>query len=248
MSNSLNPLQTTTPRKRKQTNNDYSGFLTPIVPAKRPTSLTMYFPKVTPSDGLNVMSVQNSKTTQTECSFSAYTSSHLDYEQQQLLAEIDELRRGKADHQRQLESTVNSIQRCLKMTRSLLIEKSQLEKKQARQKAMENRLRLGQFVTQRQGTNYVEQWVDGYDFLDKQRAQEQLARAKDILDRERKILTKKKIALQQQQQAILSSNLEDSSSYQNHYQNHDSTNMFNSINSKSRRTNKSNTIAKALIK
>ena len=41
------------------------------------------------------------------------------------------------------------------MTRSLLIEKSQLEKKEASKKSMENRLRLGQFVTQRQGTSLL---------------------------------------------------------------------------------------------
>ena len=43
---------------------------------------------------------------------------------------------------------------------------SQLEKKTAREKCMENRLRLGQFVTQRQGASFVENWVDGYAFTD----------------------------------------------------------------------------------
>ena len=43
---------------------------------------------------------------------------------------------------------------------------STLEKKTARQKCMENRLRLGQFVTQRQGASFVENWVDGYAFTD----------------------------------------------------------------------------------
>ena len=43
---------------------------------------------------------------------------------------------------------------------------SNLEKKTARQKCMENRLRLGQFVTQRQGATFVENWVDGYAFTD----------------------------------------------------------------------------------
>ena len=31
---------------------------------------------------------------------------------------------------------------------------------------MEDRLRLGQFTTQRQGTKFVETWVDGYAFAD----------------------------------------------------------------------------------
>ena len=43
---------------------------------------------------------------------------------------------------------------------------SNLERKTARQKCMENRLRLGQFTTQRQGASFVENWVDGYAFTD----------------------------------------------------------------------------------
>ena len=149
----------------------------------------MSFPRLSSSE--------NSKSTQTDRSSSSTPSHRLDLQEQQLLLEIDELRRTKVDQQQQLDSSLETIERCLKMTRSLLIDKSILEKKQIRQKAMENRLRLGQFVTQRQGTSFVEQWIDGYDFLDKQRAQEQLARAKETLDRERKSLTKKKTVLQQ---------------------------------------------------
>ena len=133
------------------------------------------------------------------------------------------------------------------MTRSLLIEKSQLEKKQARQKAMENRLRLGQFVTQRQGTSFVEQWVDGYDFLDKQREQEQLAKAKEILDRERKNLTKKKTLAQQQQQMTI--NLEETSNQNSNFNSQDfnqfiqfTTNNNNNNNNKTKRTTKTSMI------
>lgn len=205
MSNSINTTQISTPRKRKQLMNDSNSFVTPPIPAKRTTPLTMFFPKVTPSDGSIVIIDQNSKSTQTDSSISISKCStqHLDLEQQQLTAEIEELNRTKFDIQRQNESIIETIKRCSTITRSLLIEKSQLEKKQAREKAMENRLRLGQFVTQRQGTSFVEQWIDGYDFLDKQRAQEQLTRAKESLDRERKTLTKKKTFLLQQQQIFL---------------------------------------------
>lgn len=152
MSNLLNPSQNPSGRKRKQTTNDLGTFLTPSIPAKRSKPFEMLLSMMKPSDGPFVMFSQNSKTTQTDCSFASITSSHqyhLDLEQQQLNAEIDELRRMKIEQQRQLDSTIETIQRCLKMTRSLLIEKSQLEKKQTRQKAMENRLRLGQFVTDR---------------------------------------------------------------------------------------------------
>ena len=50
--------------------------------------------------------------------------------------------------------------------RFFLLRQSNLEKKTARQKCMENRLRLGQFVTQRQGASFVENWVDGFAFND----------------------------------------------------------------------------------
>ncbi len=243
MSNSINTTPISTPRKRKQTVNDSNSFLLPSIPAKRSTPLTMFFPKVTPSDGSVVMFLSNSKSTQTDSSFSISTSSHhLDIEQQQLTAEIDELIRNKSDTQRQYESTIETIKRCLTITRSLLIEKSQLEKKQARQKAMENRLRLGQFVTQRQGTSFVEQWVDGHDFLDKQRAQEQLTRAKENLDRERKILTKKKTSLQQQQQMIMATTADETNSQNSNFNSQDFNNLIYAPSTKTKRTNKPSTI------
>ena len=245
MSNSMNTTQISTPRKRKQPINDSSSFLTPSIPAKRSTPLAMFFSKVTPVDGSVVMFLNNSKMTQTDSSFSMSASSHhLDVEQQQLTAEIDELRRGKLDSQRQYDTTIETIKRCLVMTRSLLVEKSQLEKKQARQKAMENRLRLGQFVTQRQGTSFVEQWVDGYDFLDKQRAQEQLARAKETLDRERKTLTKKKTFLQQQQQQqmIMATTTDETITQNNNFNSQDYNNPIFVPPTKPKRTNKTSAI------
>ncbi len=42
--------------------------------------------------------------------------------------------------------------------------KSILERKTTRQKVMDNRLRLGQFVTQRQGAHFEEKWIEGYRF------------------------------------------------------------------------------------
>ena len=188
------------------------------------------------------MFLNNSKITQTDCSFSSFTSSHhlAIEQQQQLTADIDELARTKSDTQHHFESTMETIKRCLTMTRSLLIEKSQLEKKQARQKAMENRLRLGQFVTQRQGTSFVEQWIDGYDFLDKQRAQEQLARVKENLDRERKNLAKKKTLFQQQyqQQMMLTATPEETMTHLTNFPCQEFTHSVTSSPSKNKRTNK----------
>jgi tousled-like kinase len=115
------------------------------------------------------------------------------------------------------------------MTRSLLIEKSQLEKKQAREKAMENRFRLGQFVTQRQGVTFVEQWIDGFEFSDKQRTKEQLTRTKENLDKERKILAKKKTFLQQQ------SIMDETNNYNSNFNSQD---IFNPVSVPSKRINK----------
>lgn len=78
----------------------------------------------------------------------------------------EELRRQLSLCMRQVDQQKDTIERSLTMTKSLLIEKSMLERKTARQKCMENRLRLGQFVTQRQGATFVENWVDGYAFSD----------------------------------------------------------------------------------
>ena len=188
-------------RKRKEPMNHSSIFLTPSIPVKRSTSLAMFFPQMMPFNGLVLMPFHNSKLIQTEPinSFITLTSSRrYDLEEEELRAQINELRRSKCEIDEQYQSTVQTVQRCLMITRSLLIEKSQLEKKQARTKAMENRFRLGQFVTQRQGLSFVEQWIDGFEFPEKQRAKEQLTRTKENLDKKRKTLAKNKTFFQQQ--------------------------------------------------
>jgi tousled-like kinase len=112
---------------------------------------------------------------------------------------IDELLKEKEDAGRELANVRadcdrqgSSFRKCLSFNKKLLIEKSTLDKKQARQRCMENRLRIGQFVTQRQGVNFVEIWVDGSAFNDIMKQQEILNNAKDDLDKERKLLTKKR--------------------------------------------------------
>jgi hypothetical protein len=224
MSNSIN----TQSRKRKQQINNSSLFLTPSIPAKR----SMLFPNMIPFNGLVVMPCHHSKLIQTDPTLSFTTliySRQYDIEQEELKQQINELRHSKSDIQLQYESTVETIKRCLAMTRSLLIEKSQLEKKQAREKAMENRFRLGQFVTQRQGVTFVEQWIDGFEFSDKQRTKEQLTRTKENLDKERKILAKKKTFLQQQ------SIMDETNNYNSNFNSQD---IFNPVSVPSKRINK----------
>ena len=76
----------------------------------------------------------------------------------------DELTRQLATQQKVVDQQKASIQKCIDVVKRLLIEKSTIEKKEARAKCMQNRLRLGQFVTQRVGATFQENWTDGYAF------------------------------------------------------------------------------------
>ena len=66
----------------------------------------------------------------------------------------DELKRQVSAQQKLIDKQKDHLNKCLDVTKQLLIEKSAMEKKAARQKCMQNRLRLGQFVTQRQGRHH----------------------------------------------------------------------------------------------
>lgn len=76
----------------------------------------------------------------------------------------DELSRQLQTQSKLLEQKQLQINKCIEVVKRLQIEKSNIEKKEARQKCMQNRLRLGQFVTQRVGATFQENWQDGYAF------------------------------------------------------------------------------------
>jgi len=112
---------------------------------------------------------------------------------------IDELQRNSEELKRQMSQQNKVVDRqkeqlvkSVEVTKQLLVEKSMMEKKAARQKCMQNRLRLGQFVTQRQGASFVENWVDGHAFTELNKKQEMIAQEKEEIDRQRKILAKRK--------------------------------------------------------
>ncbi|XP_074659089.1 serine/threonine-protein kinase tousled-like 1 [Tubulanus polymorphus] len=107
----------------------------------------------------------------------------------------DELRRQLTAQQKLIDKQKETIDKCVSMTKQLLVEKSKLEKKTTREKSMENRLRLGQFTTIRQGATFVENWVDGYAFTDLMREQERIASEREEIDRQRKLLMKRKPSL-----------------------------------------------------
>jgi tousled-like kinase len=110
----------------------------------------------------------------------------------------DELKRQLQAQQKLIDKQKEQLNKCIDVTKQLLIEKSAMEKKAARQKCMQNRLRLGQFVTQRQGiksASFVENWVDGHAFTELMRKQEQIAAAREEIERQRKLLGKKRPSL-----------------------------------------------------
>ncbi|RZF47045.1 hypothetical protein LSTR_LSTR012303 [Laodelphax striatellus] len=98
----------------------------------------------------------------------------------------DELRHQLSTQQKVIEQHKRDINKCIDVVKKLLIEKSNIEKKEARQRCMQNRLRLGQFVTQR------ENWTDGYAFQELSRRQEEITSEREEIDRQKKLLTKKR--------------------------------------------------------
>lgn len=107
-------------------------------------------------------------------------------------AKIDELTRRLSTSQKSGETQKDTINRCLTFIKSLLIEKSSIERKEARSKCMANRLRLGQFITQRVGATFQENWTDGYAFQELAKRQEEISSEREEIDKKRKLLAKKK--------------------------------------------------------
>ncbi|XP_039297024.1 serine/threonine-protein kinase tousled-like 2 [Nilaparvata lugens] len=104
----------------------------------------------------------------------------------------EELRHQLSSQQKALEQSKRDISKCIDVVKKLLIEKSNIEKKEARQRCMQNRLRLGQFVTQRVGATFQENWTDGYAFQELSRSQEEITSEREEIDRQKKLLTKKR--------------------------------------------------------
>merc|ERR1719312_1299213 len=107
-------------------------------------------------------------------------------------AKMDELGRRLNTTQKTLDTQKDTINRCLSVAKELLIEKSSIERKEARTKCMANRLRLGQFVTQRVGASFQENWTDGYAFQELAKKQEEIGQEREEIDKRRKQLSKKK--------------------------------------------------------
>uniref|UniRef100_A0A8C6T3A7 non-specific serine/threonine protein kinase n=1 Tax=Neogobius melanostomus TaxID=47308 RepID=A0A8C6T3A7_9GOBI len=112
---------------------------------------------------------------------------------------IDDLLRANCDLRRQideqqklLEKYKERLNKCITMSKKLLIEKSTQEKQSCREKSMQDRLRLGHFTSVRHGASYTEQWTDGYAFQNLIKQQESINQQREDIERQRKLLAKRK--------------------------------------------------------
>ncbi|KAL0984410.1 hypothetical protein UPYG_G00141050 [Umbra pygmaea] len=112
---------------------------------------------------------------------------------------IDDLLRANCDLRRQMDEQQKALERykerlnkCVTMSKTLLIEKSKQEKRACRDKSMQDRLRLGHFTTVRHGASFTEQWTDGYAFQNLIKQQERINSQREDIERQRKLLGKRK--------------------------------------------------------
>lgn len=192
----LNPptvtLQSTQSQNSQQQNSiSSSTATTPTTP------IISTLNSVVVASHVTIPSSMVSKSTQTELSYTEIQERETELETNK--TKLDELTRLSdeqkcqiAAHQKVIEQHKNHINKCIDVVKKLLKEKSNIEKKEARQKCMQNRLRLGQFVTQRVGATFQENWTDGYAFQELARRQEEIAAEREEIDRQKKILMKKR--------------------------------------------------------
>lgn len=103
-----------------------------------------------------------------------------------------DLRRQVDEQQKMLEHYKERLNKCVNISQQLLIEQSKREKMACRDKSMQDRLRLGHFTTVRHGASFTEQWTDGYAFQKLIKQQEQINSQREDIERQRKLLGKRK--------------------------------------------------------
>lgn len=160
---------------------DYASLMQPPLPRVAPTMICKQ--------------VQTELTCQSIQDFETQASSDLELRNnkiEELNRTNEELRHQLAVQQKALEQHKNHTNKCIDVVKKLLKEKSNIEKKEARQRCMQNRLRLGQFVTQRVGATFQENWTDGYAFQELSRRQEEITAEREEIDRQKKLLLKKR--------------------------------------------------------
>ncbi|XP_074519481.1 serine/threonine-protein kinase tousled-like 2 [Halichoeres trimaculatus] len=103
-----------------------------------------------------------------------------------------DLRRQVDEQQKMLERYKERLNKCVTMSKKLLVEKSKQEKMACRDKSMQDRLRLGHFTTVRHGASFTEQWTDGFAFQNLIKQQERINSQREDIERQRKLLGKRK--------------------------------------------------------
>ncbi|KAF3853640.1 hypothetical protein F7725_014328 [Dissostichus mawsoni] len=103
-----------------------------------------------------------------------------------------DLRRQVDEQQKMLERYKERLNKCVTMSKKLMIEKSKQEKMACRDKSMQDRLRLGHFTTVRHGASFTEQWTDGFAFQNLIKQQERVNSQREDIERQRKLLGKRK--------------------------------------------------------
>ncbi|MGH0140846.1 UNVERIFIED_CONTAM: hypothetical protein FKN15_004218, partial [Acipenser sinensis] len=125
------------------------------------------------------------------------SNKNLDLEKKE--GRIDDLLRANCDLRKQideqqklLEKYKERLNKCITMSKKLLIEKSTQDKQACREKSMQDRLRLGHFTTVRHGASFTEQWTDGFAFQNLVKQQEWINQQREEIERQRKLLAKRK--------------------------------------------------------
>ncbi|KAJ8948167.1 hypothetical protein NQ318_009259 [Aromia moschata] len=151
-------------------------------------------PRLPPPAMVNKL-IQTELTRQRIQEFETQASSDLELRNnkiEELTRANEELRHQISTQQKSIDQHKQQVNKCIEVVKKLLKEKSSIEKKEARQKCMQNRLRLGQFVTQRVGATFQENWTDGHAFQELARRQEEITAEREEIDRQKKLLLKKR--------------------------------------------------------
>ncbi|XP_070304290.1 serine/threonine-protein kinase tousled-like 2 [Salvelinus sp. IW2-2015] len=101
-----------------------------------------------------------------------------------------DLRRQIDEQQRALERYKERLNKCVTMSKKLLIEKSKQEKRTCRDKSMQDRLRLGHFTTVRHGASSPSSGPT--DTPSEPHQQERINSQREDIERQRKLLGKRK--------------------------------------------------------
>ncbi|XP_060662622.1 serine/threonine-protein kinase tousled-like 2 [Drosophila nasuta] len=118
-----------------------------------------------------------------------------------------------------IEQQKSHIAKCIDVIKRLLTERCSIEKKEARVRSMENRLRLGQFVVQRRGKTLNEHWTNGSAFQEIGRRREAIVAEREEIERLKELLLK-----QRQSEFDRNSNIYQQCTEEYHQQQHEQLN------------------------